>query len=112
MSILTLILMTSHLSLVFPMDLSTEHFPVSQRLLWAVSNDGEMQWRNLGKGEDKITVSAVKLSCFCWRFFPKSFVNQVLTISCYCVPFQSLSLTVDGPGVILDVFCLYSCYIC
>lgn len=46
------------------MDLSTKHFPSGQRLLWAVGDDGEMQWRRLGKGEGKIMVSAVKLSRF------------------------------------------------
>lgn len=64
MSVLKIILMTCHLNLVFPMDLSTKHFPAGQRLLRAVGGDGEMQWRRLDKGEDKIMVSAVKLSRF------------------------------------------------
>lgn len=43
--------------------------------------------------------------------FLSPFVNQVLTISCYCVPFQNFSLTIEGPGVFLDVFCVFLVYI-
>lgn len=51
-------------------------------------------------------VSDVKSSCFCFVvfLFLGPFVNQVLMKSCYCVLFQSLSLTMEGPSVILDVF--------
>lgn len=65
MSVLKLILTIGHLGWVFPMDMSTEHFPAGSRFLWAVGEDGEMQWRGLGKGEGKMTASAVKSSCFC-----------------------------------------------
>lgn len=53
MSVLKLILTTGHLSLVFPMGLCTECFSDGQRLLWAVGDDGGMQWRSLGKSENK-----------------------------------------------------------
>lgn len=58
-------------------------------------------------------VSDVKSSCFCSVvfLFLGPFVNQVLMKSCYCVLFQSLSLTMEGPSVILDVFCLCSLYV-
>lgn len=59
----------------------------------------ETQWRSVGKGEGTIVPSAAKSSFLCvcvmFFFFLSPFVNQVLTISCYCVPFQSLSLTTE-----------------
>lgn len=53
MSVLKLILTTGHLSFVFPMGLCAECFSGGQRLLCAVGDDGEMQWKSLGKGENK-----------------------------------------------------------
>lgn len=96
------------------MFLSIQHFPDDQRLFSAIGDDREMQWRNLGNGKDEIVVSAVISSCSClqcFSFFLRPFGNQVLTINC-CVAFQSLSLTIEGPSIILDVLRLWFWCIC
>lgn len=50
------------------MDLSIEHFPDDQRLLWTVGDDREMQWRSLGRGEGKIVSSVNRPVSVCDLF--------------------------------------------
>lgn len=77
MSVLKLILMTCHLNLVFPRDLSTKHFPAGQRLLWAVG----MMEKSSGGGQVRVRIKSWYLLSNC----PFLFVMCVFFLS-FCEP--------------------------